>query len=82
MLAQVEDKFRVYTGVSSGLVEMRLSGTMDMGDGGMGFTTNSVYTSSPEYRHVDTTALAINFYVPIGFNIPVYRSEKWSTGFK
>jgi hypothetical protein len=80
--AQKEDKFRVYTGVSSGLVVMRLSGTMDKGNGGMSFTTNSVLVARPQYRHVDTTALALNVFVPIGFNIPVYRSKKWSAGFK
>lgn len=72
IFAQQEDKFRVYTGVTGGLVVMKLSGTMNVGGD----------NNYPQYRYVDTTALVVNFYIPIGFNIPVYRSEKWSTGFK
>lgn len=82
ILAQKTDRFRVYTGVSAGFVALRLSGPTDIGNGGTSSTTNSTYVSYPVFRNIDTTALALNFFVPLGFNIPVYRSDNWSAGFK
>jgi hypothetical protein len=80
--AQKHDRIRITIGATVGLVVMPLSGTIDKGNGNMSITSNTIVTSYPEFRHVDTTAIAFNMFIPLGINLPLYQTKKWSTGIK
>jgi len=71
-LIHAQDEFAVFTGASVGFVPFKMSGTLDVGN----------ISSTPIFRHVDTTGLLTNIIIHLGINIPFYKSENFSIGTK
>lgn len=82
VVAQDVDRIRLFTSGDYGILPIKISGTMDIGNGNEGVSNGHVYVSAPVYRHVDTTAIMMNTIGHFGINIPFYKTESWSIGAK
>lgn len=69
------DRFKATFNFSVGVLPIKLSGPMDVGDG-----DGNIISVLPVYRQVDTTSVVVSGIMYFGLKIPFYRSDSWSVG--
>lgn len=77
-----DDEFKIYSGLNVGLLPIKVSGVIDVGEGGSSVSGSSLIPTKPVFRWVDTTSLVMNFIGHVGASIPVYKTDNWSLGLK
>jgi hypothetical protein len=76
------DRFRLHFEISNSLTQYKLMGVTDNGNHNKTIIQNHEVVSEPEYGYDEVRIFSYNLYMNLGINIPVYRNENWSTGFK